>query len=206
MHRPNRPDVPGLPGVNLPPALTPEERRELELAAQIEDRLLQRLGDHVRGKPPTAKLPPQSLPTPPVPTTHAPRTFGNEALKYAGIAGIITAFLGAGGVTAVVKPIYDQSAAIQDIKLDQRLAKDEIAKLGEECKKRNDALEARIKSSERRDLISEAVLCKHNGGRPFARGVECDQFDFDALPLDRSFGPGWMTKTTWPKVKMPEER
>jgi hypothetical protein len=161
-------------GVNLPPRASDSDIRELEIEQTIE-RLLPKLAELTK----VEQQPRRSI-----------------AVHYAGIAAIVAALGGAGGITLLRPQPPNPTPQIADLRED-------VKRLGADVREVRDYLRQAREKDTQRWAIVESALCKLNG-KAFARGVDCDQLEFDAQPLGKPLaGPGWVARAEWPHTPRP---
>jgi hypothetical protein len=118
--------------------------------------------------------------------------------KWAAIAACIAALGGGAGLAELVRATKTSPLPS---KLDSIHA--DIREQGEDLRRIHKYLIASHGKDLERWAITESFLCKVNGERPFARNVECQGVEYEALPLSRSGGPGWKAKVDWPYPTRP---
>ena len=188
------PNVPGVPGTMLPPRPTDKElalRREIEELRVERERLLERIGEHVRHKsvapPPSERTAPAQLP--PAPKGTPPW------VKW--VATVLVSLMGGVGVRQAVQPsAADYTPQFEAVRTDIRGLRVELRESVE-----YDRRVARDIAT--RDGITQDLLCRLNAKDPkkpstgaFARGVDCNSVEWSAPSIGDV--AGWRTTAEWP--------
>lgn len=195
--------APGIPGTQLPRAARERSDDEaMRLRRERDDELAaERLAERYGYPPPVTPVPSaprvEQASLPLIPTGLA-ATHPTLA-RYAGWAAIIGALGGGAGITHVLTllrpPPADPMPQLSYIREELNAQSEALTEI------RREQRATRAVEKKRWQLV-EAVVCKLNGGRPFATGVECDDVEFEALPISKTYGPGWKaSKLEWPNAQ-----
>jgi hypothetical protein len=175
-------------GANLPPRLSDSEHRELEREHELEERLLERLAEHVRRK---SELPPKA-PEEPAGAEQSAKPSYQLPPWAIGIIGIISVATGGAGFAWLQKPPVVPDAVLEDMRAD-------VKRLATDVRDIRDYLQQDRRTEQERWDIVVPVLCRHNAGKPFARGIDCDSVGFEVPSMPtRPDAVAWKARADWP--------
>lgn len=190
------PRVPGVPGMRLPPN---ERERELleQIRAESEKReKAEQIVEHLKLQQARYDGEREARSRSVFPSASTPKQ------RASTMAAVVIAVCGSGGLGAglvkFLQPPDLNAAKLESIHSDLKAQSGAVGEIREHLRT------AHARDADRWAIV-ETVLCAHNSGKPFARGVDCGAVALDPQPIGapKLQLPAYRTDQAWPFAARP---